>query len=60
MNNLLRFTGIVIVLIVASMLILAVAGVLSSSELWKNLVKVAELTAILVVASAAVMLLAKK
>ena len=60
MNNLFRFTGIIVVLVAAIFLVLAVAGVLSSSELWKNLTKVAELAGILAVCSALVMLLAKK
>ena len=60
MSNLLRFTGISFVLIAATMLVLAIGGVLSSSELWHNLAKVAELVGTLLVACALVMFLAKK
>lgn len=59
MSNLLRFTGITFVIIVAVLLALAVGGVLSSDELWHNIAKVAELVGILLVASGLVMVLTK-
>jgi hypothetical protein len=60
MNNLIRFTGIVVVLVVASLLVLAVGGVLSSSALWHSVLKVVELAGILCVCAAAILFLSKR
>ncbi len=60
MNNLIRFTGILVVLLAASLLVLAVGGVLSSTQLWHNLTKVVELAGILFAACALVMVFTKK
>lgn len=60
MSSLIRFTGIIVVLILATLGILAVAGVLSSTEFWHNVAKVAELSGIIFVACGLVMVLAKK
>jgi hypothetical protein len=59
MNQLLRFTGICVVLIAGTLGILAVGGALSSSELWHNLVKVAELAGVIFVSLAAILLIVK-
>lgn len=60
MSNLIRFVGIIVVLILAALLMLAVGGVLSSTQLWHNATKVVELAAIVLVASAIVLLFTKK
>lgn len=60
MQNLVRFTLILLVLIAAVLLCLLVAGVLSSQELWENFSTVFKITAIIFVASAVVLLISKK
>ena len=60
MSNLVRFIGIIFVIIIAMLLMLAVGGVLSSKDLWHNVVKVAEFGGIALVASGLVLLIAKK
>ncbi len=59
MNNVIRFTGIVIILVVATLSVLAVGGVLSSTQLWHNVVKVATLGGILLVTAGGILLLSK-
>ena len=60
MSTLLRFVTILVVLILAGLGVLAVAGALSSDQLFENALKVVELAAIVLVASAAVMFVSKK
>jgi len=60
MNNLIRFTLIILALVVSLFLILAISGALSSSDLMKNLTKVAEYFAVLFVTAGVVMVLTKK
>ena len=60
MSNLVRFIGIIFVIIIAMLLMLAVGGVLSSKDLWHNVVKVVEFGGIALVASGLVLLIAKK
>jgi hypothetical protein len=59
MNNLVRFTCITLLLAAATLLTLAVGGVLSSDELWNNMAKVAELIGILFVTAGGILLLSK-
>ena len=60
MNNLIRFTLIILALVVSLFLILAISGALSSSDLMKNLTKVADYFAVLFVTAGVVMVLTKK
>ena len=60
MSTLIRFIIILVVLILAGLGILGVAGALSSEALRENALKVVELAAIVLVASAAVMFVSKK
>jgi uncharacterized membrane protein len=60
MNNLVRFTVVVLIVFVAILLTLAVAGVMSSKELWNNMATIAKLVAIFFGASALIMLVANK
>lgn len=60
MVNLFRFVAIVVVLIVAILASLAVAGVLTSDQLWNNVSKVAQLAGIVLVAFGAVLLISNK
>jgi Mn2+/Fe2+ NRAMP family transporter len=57
--TILRFVAIFVIIIVAILLGLAVGGVLSSSQVWNSVQKVAELAAIVFVASGLVTLIAK-
>lgn len=59
-NSLIRFTIIAVVSTVSVMLILGVAGVLSSSEIWSNATKVVEIAGILLVGSALILFVSKK
>ena len=60
MNNLVRLTVILIVLVAAMLLTLFVAGVLDSNELWNNMSKVLQFVGIFFGASLAIMFIAKK
>lgn len=60
MQQLIKFTLILIVLLTAGLLTLLVAGVLDSSELWNNLSTVLKFAAIGFGASAIILLIAKK
>lgn len=60
MKQLLRFTAILLVIIVAILLTLVVTGVFGSDEFWDNLIDVLKLVGIGVGASAAILLIAKK
>lgn len=60
MQNLIRFTLILLVVIAAVLLTLAVAGVLSSTELKDNMLLVGKITAIVFAASAIILLVSKK
>ena len=60
MVHVFRFTAIVVILIAAVLASLAVVGVLTSSELWNNLAKVAQLAGVVLVACAAVLAVSHK
>ena len=60
MSNVFRFVGIALVLIFSALLMLAVGGVLSSTELWHNMAKVAELAGIIIAGSVLILLISKK
>ena len=60
MVNLFRFVAIVFVLVFAMLASLAVAGVLTSDQLWTNVSKVAQLAGIALVSMGAVMLISNK
>lgn len=59
MKNLVQFTVISLVVIVATLLVLAVSGVLDATELRTNLALVAKLVAIVFGASAVILLVSK-
>ncbi len=60
MQNLVRFTLIILVIFAAMLLTLFVGGVLESDELWSNFSKVLQFVGIFFVASAAILLLVRK
>ena len=60
MKQLLRFTAILLVIIVAILLTLVVTGVFSSDEFWDNLEDILKLVGIGVGAATAILLIAKK
>lgn len=60
MQNLIKFTLILLVLIVAMLVTLAITGVLSSTELKDNMFLVGKITLVVFVASAVILLISKK
>jgi hypothetical protein len=60
MKQLVKFTGILLVIIAALLLTLLVAGVFDSSELWDNAATILKFVLIGFGASALIMLIAKK
>ena len=60
MQNLVRLTIILVVLVAAMLLTLFVAGVLESEELWSNMSKVLQFVGIFFAASLAILFVSKK
>ncbi len=60
MSTLLRFVTILVVVILASLGLLVVVGALSFSQLFESALKVIEFAAIVLVASALILLVSKK
>ncbi|CAN5341846.1 hypothetical protein BH09PAT4_BH09PAT4_08650 [soil metagenome] len=60
MSTLLRFVIILVVLVLAGLGMLAVAGALSSSQLRDSALKVVELAGIVLVSSALILFISKK
>ncbi len=60
MQNLVKFTLILLVVVIATLLTLAVAGVLSGTQLRDNVLMLAKIVGIVFAASALILVISKK